>query len=95
MPFRMQLQIPMDQKGGRDFHRQGVVSLVASQLRLHPRDQLQRMKRLCDVIVRAHRKAGDLVRLPVLGGQHDDRIAVRLSNVATDRKAVAAGQHDV
>ena len=52
-------------------------------------------KRLGDVVVRAQLERQNLVDLLILGGQHDDRHAARLADLAAGLDAVEHGQHDV
>ena len=72
-----------------------VVPFVPAQLGLHPGHQLQRQEGLGYIVVRAHGKAGNLVRLLPLGRQHDDGVVVALPDPAADVQAACPGQHDV
>ena len=59
------------------------------------RQQLARVERLGQVVVRAHLKADDSVGRLGDGGQHDDRRRILGANVATQLQPALAGQHDV
>ena len=73
----------------------GVVGLVAPELGLHARHELERQEGLHHVVVRAQGEAGYLVRLLPAGREHDHRVAVALADGAADLEAARAGQHDV
>ena len=75
--------------------RRGIVFVVTSQLRLDPGYHLQRAERLGDIIIRAQGQPGDLVRLLILGGEHDDGIIMILPDPAAEVKAIAVGEHDI
>ena len=68
---------------------------VAPQLALDPRDQLGRVKGLCDVVVRARGQAEDLVRVLALGREQDDRDVLALAHLEQRFDAVHFGHHDV
>ena len=69
--------------------------LAAAHDGVDARHQLLDLKRLRDVIVRAHFKSGDLVERFALRGQHDDRHIGGLPNLGADDPAVHDRQHDV
>ena len=75
--------------------RAHIVALIATELRLHARDKLQRQKRLCDIIVRAERQTSDLIDLFALRRQHDDRIIVFFANFPAERETVHIRKHHV
>ena len=52
---------------------------VAPQLAFHARNQLGRVKRLCNVIIRTRGQSEDFVRVLALGRQQDDRQIFALS----------------
>ena len=58
-------------------------------------EQLARVERLGNVVVRPDLQAHDAVRLLAHGGQQDDRDAGRLAQVPAEREAVLARHHDV
>ena len=64
--------------------------------RVHARDQLGRGEGLCDIVVRAGHKAGDLVHLLALGAEHEDaHLRAGRADAAADLKAVDVRQHHV
>ena len=72
-----------------------VVAHVPAQLGFDSRDQLQRVKRLGDVIVSTDGQSQDLIRILRLGGQHDHREKVVLPDAAADLKSVHVREHDI
>ena len=69
--------------------------LEAAQHGLDAREQLLRLKRFGDIIVRAELEAEHLVERFVLRGQHDDRHVRRFADFAQHLPAVHAGQHQI
>ena len=53
--------------------------VLAPQLAFHARNQLGRVKRLCNVIIRTRGQSEDFVRVLALGRQQDDRQIFALS----------------
>ena len=82
-------------------HGVGVVGLarggraVTLDVRLQPRDELARLERLRQVVVRAELQPDDAVGGLPAGGQHDDRHVAALANAPADGEAVHLRQHDV
>ena len=62
---------------------------------MHARDELQRTERLNHVIVRAKRKAPDLVLLGIARRQHDHGIGMAGTDHTQQLKAIDIGQHDI
>ena len=62
---------------------------------MHARDELQRAERLNHVIVRAKRKALDLVLLGIARRQHDHGIGMAGTDRTQQLKAIDIGQHDI
>jgi hypothetical protein len=62
---------------------------------LDARDELARIERLRQVVVRAHLEADDLVDVLVAGAQHEDRHVGRLPDAPTDVDAVDVREHEV
>ena len=90
------LQLPAGQNPAAPLGLGGVVPLVPPQLGLHPGHQLQGPEGLGEVVVRPQGEAGDLVRLPVPGGEHDDGIVLPLvPNAPAQLVPVHAGEHQV
>ena len=58
-------------------------------------DQLKGAERFCDIIVRAQGQPVDLIRLPVFGRQHDNRIGVCFSDFTAQCKSFYIRQHNV
>ena len=52
---------------------------IAAQLAFHARNQLGRVERLCNVIIRTRGQSEDFVRVLALGRQQDDRQIFTLS----------------
>ena len=75
--------------------RAATVAGVAAQLSMNARDELQRAERLDHVIVRAKRKALDLILLGIACRQHNYGIGIAGTDGAQQLKAVDIGQHDV
>ena len=71
------------------------VAGIAAQLSLNARDELQRAERLDHVIVRAKRKAFDLILLGIASRQHNYGIGMAGTNRAQQFKAVDIRQHDI
>src|SRR5262249_6360599 len=72
-----------------------LVARAAAEHCLHARDELARLERLGDVIIRAELEADDAVRNVAPGGQHDDWQAAGFADLAAHGEAVHVGQHDV
>src|SRR5699024_9230468 len=72
-----------------------IVLRVAADLCLYSGNQLQRVKRLCDVIVRSECQSGNLVDILGLCRQHDHREIVLLPDLFQNRKSIDIRQHDV
>jgi transcription elongation factor GreA len=62
---------------------------------LDPGHQFARAERFADVVVGAKLQTDDTVDFVAPGGQHDDRWSALLAQLATDLKAIDAGQHQV
>src|ERR1051326_1886557 len=67
----------------------------AAQDRLHARDELARLERLRQIVVRTELEPDDPSHQLAARSEHDDRHATRLADRAADCEAVDAGQHDV
>jgi len=67
----------------------------APQDALDAREQLARAERLRQVVVGAHLQADDAVDFLGARGEHDDRQARAGAQVAAQREAAVAGQHEV
>ena len=59
------------------------------------RDELLRLKGLCDIVVRSHLKARDLVGRLALGGEHHDRRIGEGADLPAHLPAVLDGKHDI
>ena len=63
---------------------------------VHAGNKLGRGEGLCDIVVSAGHKAGDLVNLLILGGEHDDaHLGAGGADTAADLETVNIGQHNV
>ena len=69
--------------------------LAAPEDGFDPRLNLQNVKRLGHVIVRAVFKPEDFIHILALGGQHDDRHIAALTDALADLDAVQPRQHHV
>ena len=67
----------------------------AAQDAFHARQQLARIEGLAEVVVGAHLDADDAVELLAARGEHDDRQVRARTQIAAQRQAVLARQHDV
>lgn len=75
--------------------RTATVAGVAAKLSVHTRDELQRAERLDHVIVRAKRKALDLVLLGIARRQHNHGIGMAGTDRTQQLKSIDIGQHDI
>ena len=72
-----------------------IVPFISAKLCLDSGYQLQRIKRLGNVVVRADGKSQDLVCVLGPGSQHDDRIKMFLTDLLAEFVAVNIRKHDV
>ena len=70
-----------------------IIGLGTSELPLHSRNNLHRIERLRNIIVRPHGQSRDLVHVLDLRRQHDDRKIPVLPDLAAKLKAVDIRQH--
>ncbi len=70
-------------------------SVVARQMRLHPRHKLARAEGLRHIVVRSEAEAADLVNIVALGRNHKDWRILHVSDPLADLKTVHAGQHQI
>ena len=75
--------------------RAATVAGVAAKLSMHARDELKRTERLNHVIVRAKRKALDLILLGIARRQHDHGIGMAGTDRTQQLKPIDIGQHDI
>ena len=83
------------QTQGRGPHRATPQLEIAAQLGLHPGQNLHRVKRLCNIVVRPHIQAQNLVRVLRLGGEQDHRHIGLLPQPGHGGNAVQLGHHNV
>jgi hypothetical protein len=68
----------------------------AAQLRLDARQQLAQAERLDHIVVGAALETGHFIRFLAARREHDDRLAHAVgAQLAAQRQAVAAGQHEI
>src|SRR5215210_1014933 len=68
---------------------------ASPQHRLEAGDQLPWLERLRQIVVRSHLQPDDPVHDAPAGGEHDDRDAAALADLAADGETVHAGEHHV
>src|SRR5262249_20915710 len=68
---------------------------AATEDRAHPGDELARVERLRQIVVRAGVEASDLVEVVVARREHEDRQIARLADPAADLHPVEIGKHQV
>ena len=80
---------------GAAFRGASVIFFISAQLRFDACDQLQRVKRLCNIIVRTNRKPHNLVQILDLSGKHNNRIKIFFPELSADIEAVDIRKHYV